>query len=97
MHTIRLLEVALEIATTEQIQVRRPNRAELLRIRSGELEYAELLERAEAPIQQVDAQFDASLLPNSPDLERIEKLLVEIRQDSYENSSNGWRGISDIN
>ncbi|MGK0189620.1 MAG: hypothetical protein ACI9R3_005437 [Verrucomicrobiales bacterium] len=85
MHTIRLLEVALEIATTEQIQVRRPNRAELLSIRSGKLEYSELLERAEALIQQVDAQFDASLLPDSPDLERIERLLVKIRQDSYEN------------
>jgi uncharacterized protein len=83
MHTIRLLEVAVEIATERRIQVRRPNREELLQIRRGEMSYEQLLERAEALTGMVDAAFDASSLPESPDLGKIGRLLVELRQSHY--------------
>ena len=83
MHTIRLLEVAVEIATEQRIQVRRPNRGELLRIRRGEMSYEQLLERAELLAGMVDAAFDASSLPESPNLEKIGRLLVELRQSHY--------------
>lgn len=83
MHTIRLLEVALEIATTRRIQVRRPNIEDLRRIRKGEVEYDQLLERAEALILKIDAAFEVSSLPEKPDLQRIEELLVELRKEAY--------------
>ncbi|MCB1097976.1 MAG: nucleotidyltransferase domain-containing protein [Verrucomicrobiae bacterium] len=89
MHTIRLLEVAVEIATEQTIQVRRPNREELLKIRRGEMSYEELLQRAEALTGMVDASFDASPLPESPDLGEIERLLVGLRQSRYAQAPEG--------
>jgi len=83
MHTIRLLEVALEIATKQSIEVRRPNHEELLTIRRGELSYDALILRAERLTAQIDACFDASPLPDSPDLESIQALLVKLRKVSY--------------
>jgi hypothetical protein len=43
MHTIRLLQVAEEIFTTGQLNVRRQNREELLYIKAGNADYDDLL------------------------------------------------------
>lgn len=79
MHTYRLLEMAGEIAREGVLRIRRPNRDFLLRIRAGEFGYDELVDRAEAKLQEVEADFDASSLPERPDREQINRLLVEIR------------------
>lgn len=79
MHTYRLLEMAGEIAREGVLRIRRPNRDFLLRIRAGEFGYDELVDRAKAKLQEVEADFDASSLPERPDREQINRLLVEIR------------------
>jgi hypothetical protein len=83
MHTFRLLDMAEEIATQKQIVVRRPNREFLLRIKAGAFEYAELLAIAEERIAKMDALYEASDLPEEPDVERLNELLVEVRKDFY--------------
>ncbi|PVY40861.1 nucleotidyltransferase domain-containing protein [Pontibacter virosus] len=83
MHTFRLLDMAEEIATQKQIIVRRPNREFLLQIKAGAFEYAELLAIAEERIAKMDALYEASDLPEEPDVERLNKVLVEVRKDFY--------------
>lgn len=83
MHTFRLLDMAEEIALGKGIVVRRPNREFLLKIRKGDFEYADLVAKAEAKIEQVDKLFDKSNLPEKPDYQLINNLLVEMRSQFY--------------
>ncbi|ADB39174.1 nucleotidyltransferase domain-containing protein [Spirosoma linguale] len=83
MHTFRLLDMALEILQTGQVMVRRPNREELLSIRSGAFDYDELLAQAEEKLNQIDAAAQTSLLPEHPDLAAIEHILVGLRTELY--------------
>lgn len=83
MHTFRLLDMAAEILATGEVIVRRPNRAELLKIRSGAFDYDELIARAEQKVAEIDEIARRSLLPDEPDVERIEEILVEIRAEWY--------------
>lgn len=83
MHTFRLLDMALEIAETESIVVRRPNREMLLKIRAGEFEYDDLLEKANEKLEMIEGAYQNSSLPDSPDLEKINEVLIEIREAFY--------------
>ncbi|MEM7600870.1 MAG: nucleotidyltransferase domain-containing protein [Verrucomicrobiota bacterium] len=83
MHTFRLLGMAEEIAREGTITVRRPNRDFLMRIRSGEFAYEELIARAEEEIESIKNAFAASALPDEPDREGLEQVLVEIREEWY--------------
>lgn len=84
LHVFRLLQMALEIAETEQLHVRRPNRDFLLQIRRGEFEYEELVAEAEQLVTRVEAAFAASALPEAPNKEVTEQLLVRVRQAFYQ-------------
>lgn len=83
MHTFRLLHMAYEIATEGVINVRRKDRAELLLIRSGHYEYDDLIKRANDIVLQIEAAFEKSSLPNEPNKEQINNLLVEMRAEWY--------------
>jgi predicted nucleotidyltransferase len=80
MHTLRLLDMAGEIAAEGVLRIRRPNRDYLLRVRSGEFAYEDLVARAEEQLAEVQAAFDKSPLPDQPDREQVNALLVEIRE-----------------
>lgn len=80
MHTLRLLDMAGEIAREGVLRVRRPNRNCLLQVRSGEFEYEELVGLAESKLAEVQAEFERSSLPEHPERERVNALLVEIRR-----------------
>lgn len=84
MHTFRLLEMAEEIAKEGKINVRRPNREFLLKIRKGEFEYNDLVQIAEDKIKSVDILFAQSDLPDKVDLKKVNSLLVKIREHYYE-------------
>lgn len=79
LHTFRLLDMAEEIVTEGVIRVRRPNRDFLLRIRAGEFDYEYLVQSAEERLRKIQAAFEKSSLPERPDRQKINRLLVEIR------------------
>jgi hypothetical protein len=84
MHTFRLLDMAEEIATLQEIIVRRPNRDFLLKIRRGEFEYADLVALATERIAKMPELYQNSTLQHEPDTKSIEAFLVKIRKNFYE-------------
>ncbi len=83
MHTFRLLHMAEEIAREGKINVRRNDRAFLLNIRSGEYEYDTLVNMANEKIDSIKVAFEKATLPNAPNIEVSEALLVEMREALY--------------
>ncbi|MEO6036985.1 MAG: nucleotidyltransferase domain-containing protein, partial [Saprospiraceae bacterium] len=83
MHTLRLLDMAAEILAYGTLQVRRPNREELLQVRAGHFSYEELLAQAEAKMNHIESLYQQTTLPEHPDLAQLERLLVEVRMGFY--------------
>jgi uncharacterized protein len=83
MHTIRLLDMAEEIATQQRVIVRRPNREFLLQIRRGDFTYDELLAMAEEKVRRTEVLFAQSDLPDQPDFATVNDLLVRMRREVY--------------
>lgn len=83
MHTFRLLHMAEEIAREGRIFVRRTDREFLMKIREGKFEYEDLLAWAEEKVQYIEELFEKSTLPDEPDLEKLEELLVGVRDNYY--------------
>jgi tRNA U34 5-carboxymethylaminomethyl modifying enzyme MnmG/GidA len=84
MHVFRLLEMAIEIAKEGCVNVRRPNRAFLLDIKSGKFEYEELLKLADERQVIMEEAFDRSSLPDKPDFEAVNTLCYEVRKKFYQ-------------
>ncbi|MEO9532622.1 MAG: nucleotidyltransferase domain-containing protein [Crocinitomicaceae bacterium] len=84
MHTFRLLEMAIEIAKDHKVNVRRPNRDFLLEIKSGKFEYDELLSMAQEKQRQMEDAFENSTLPERPDINLINKMCFELREELYQ-------------
>lgn len=78
-HAIRLAEEALELSTTGRLTLPRPNADELLDIKSGRVSSDDVAARMEALIPAVTKAAKSSPLPETPDMEVIEKIVV----DSY--------------
>jgi len=83
MHTFRLLEMAIEIAEEQKINVKRHNRDFLLKVKSGAFEYDELLILANEKQKKMEAAFANSSLPEKPDIDRIKKMTFEMREELY--------------
>jgi len=83
MHTIRLLQVAEEILRDGRLNVKRPNREQLLDIKSGNMDYASLLAMADLLMENIEQYTVISSLQDQPDKENIERVLVEIRKELY--------------
>lgn len=82
LHCIRLIEMAKEIAETGEIKVRRPNAKDLLKIRKGELNLQELIDKTDQLIVEVEDAFAKSSLPDHIDLDLVNKMLKTIRKES---------------
>ncbi|MDF1696726.1 MAG: nucleotidyltransferase domain-containing protein [Saprospiraceae bacterium] len=89
MHTFRLLEMAIEIARDSKIQVRRLDREFLLNVKSGNFEYDELLDLAQAKQLEMEAAFQTSDLPERPDDAIIQHLTYTIRKKFYDDGQLG--------
>lgn len=83
MHTIRLLQVAEEILRDGELNVRRKNREQLLGIKSGEMEYDDLLLMADELVTSIEDYAKASELQTVPDMKNVESVLVEMREELY--------------
>lgn len=86
MHTFRLLSMAEEIATCKKVIVHREDRDFLLSIRNGEYEYDDLIEMVDVKMKTIEALYERSNLPETPDVQKAEELLVKIREQFYGNS-----------
>ncbi len=83
MHTFRLLDMAIEIAREGVVNVERPNRDLLLSIKRGEWEFDKLMEMAGQKQAEMEAAFELSRLPASPDIAQIDAWTADIRQMIY--------------
>lgn len=84
MHTFRLLHMAKEIAKEGTVNVRRKDREFLLQIKNGDFEYDELVNRAEELKESLNALYVQSNLIDKPDLDQVNELLMNIRNEYYE-------------
>ena len=79
LHCRRLLDMAVEIAQTGNINVRRSNAEYLLKIRKGLVSLDEIIENAEKDIKGLDELYKNSNLPDSISREFVNEILLEIR------------------
>jgi len=79
LHCRRLLDMAMEIAQTGNIQVRRPNAEYLLKIRRGQVPLEEIISQAEIDIKALDELYKNSSLPDKVDKNVVNDILLEIR------------------
>jgi predicted nucleotidyltransferase len=83
MHVFRLLLMAKEIAVEGKINVFRKDRDFLLAIKEGKFEYDELVQKAEALKDELPLLYQQSDLKDEPDAERINVLLIKMREVYY--------------
>ena len=83
MHVFRLLLMAKEIATEGKVNVWRKDRGFLLDVKQGEYEYDNLLTRAELLKNELPELFQRSNLPEEPNIDSINRLLFDMREDYY--------------
>ncbi|PKH52198.1 nucleotidyltransferase [Tenacibaculum sp. Bg11-29] len=83
MHTFRLLHMAKEIGKDGTINVRRNDREFLLAIKNAEYEYDDLVSRAEEMKEELELVYHASDLLEKPDSQKINSLLISIRNEHY--------------
>jgi hypothetical protein len=79
MHTLRLLDQAIEIAKEGRIILPRENADWLKQVKSGAYSYEELLVIAEEKHEAMQTCFDQSKLPERPHRDEAGALLLEIR------------------
>jgi predicted nucleotidyltransferase len=79
LHSRRLVDMAIEIAETGTINVRRPNADYLLQIRRGEIPLERIIEEAEKDLARLDEVYEKCKLPESVDAEFAHNLVIEIR------------------
>lgn len=84
MHVFRLLDMAAEIAEGKGVITQRPNRDYLLSIRYGQYTYEDLLQQAAQKMQHIEQLYQQSSLPDEPDAEVVNGLLVILRRKFYQ-------------
>lgn len=82
LHCIRLIEMSKEIAMYKQLIVRRPNAKDLIKIRKGELNLQEIIDKTDQLIIEVEDAFKKSSLPETIDRDFVNSLLIDIRKQS---------------
>ncbi len=87
MHVFRLLLMAKEIAIEKRVNVFRTDREFLLDIKQGKFEYDELVQQAEALKDELPHLYEQSILPETPDIIKINGLLIQMREQVYETYS----------
>jgi uncharacterized protein len=87
MHTFRLLNMAYEIATEHTINVHRPDKDFLLNIRNATYSYDTLIAMANDKLQIIKEAFASSTLPNAPNINKVEEILIGVREEWYANKN----------
>lgn len=82
-HCHRLLDTAIEILRDGVLNIRRPNREQLIAIRHGEYPYEKLIEEANEKIELIQSLYETTKLPEELDKSYIDDLLLSIRMEFY--------------
>lgn len=80
MHCRRLLDVAIEIATEGQINVRRSNVEYLMAIKKGDVPLVDIISKAKEDIDNLKSLYEKSGLPVTVDKKEVNDLLITIRK-----------------
>lgn len=80
MHCRRLLDSAIEIATTGDLKVMRHNKDYLLSIRRGEVPLEDIISKAEEDVKGLDEIYAKCSLPEEVDMEFMNNLLLTVRK-----------------
>lgn len=83
MHTVRLLQSALQIAQTGTLNIRVTNREELLKIKAGDLDYEVLMDKAECLLEIIEKTYNHATLMGIPNFVSAEKILIAMRKELY--------------
>ena len=75
MHLIRLLRTGLELVSSGELHVHRPDAKELLEIRNGNWSYEQLIEHSRFLENEINKQ--ESVLPDKPDMRALNLLCME--------------------
>lgn len=81
-HAVRVGRQAIELLTTARITFPRVEADHLLAIKTGQLPYQQVAEEIEQLLDEVEKAATTSPLPDKPDREWIEKLVMENYRDS---------------
>ena len=81
-HLLRLYRMGIEILREEVVRVRRPDAAWLREVLDGRYSYPELMELVHQLRSDLIAAEAASTLPDAPDAEEIEALVVALHRQS---------------
>jgi len=87
MHVFRLLLMAKEIATEKKVNVFRSDREFLLDIKRGKFEYDDLVAKAENLKAELPELYANSELPGEPEVDKINGLLIQMREEVYKDYS----------
>lgn len=79
MHCFRLLEMGIDAAKTGELIVHRPERDWLLSVRAGELEYMDLISKAEDKLKEMEELVENSDLPDKINGDFVDDLLIDLR------------------
>lgn len=80
MHLVRLMRMGDEILRTGKVLVKRPDREELLAVRSGAWKYEDLLAYASNMDAQMSAAEQVSPLPKRPDRNKLDALCIKVTE-----------------
>lgn len=78
LHLIRLMRMCVEILTTGEVLVTRPDAADLLEIKVGKMSYDELIAWAEETDTTLNELYQTSTLQREPDRNAIDRLCQEL-------------------
>lgn len=87
MHLLRLLKMGEEVLSQGTLLVRRPDAKWLLGIRDGSHDYRSLLQLAEEQTQSLQSQMARSSLPEHPDGQAAEELLIRLHWHALRGSA----------
>lgn len=80
MHLVRLLNTGVEVLTTGEYIVKRPDAVMLLDIRNGKWTYDQLIEYAEDKDRYIrEVLYKTSLLPKTPNIKLAAKIMMEVQ------------------
>lgn len=76
-HAVRISEQAVELLVTGHVTFPRPNAAELLEIKTGQIPYAAVVERIDAGLAAIEEAAASSPLPEEPDHAFIRDIVLQ--------------------